>query len=86
VHLLTLMTAGPPDPGPDFGAAMLRRNRRLLDRAVAAGGTRYPIGTVESTPADWRAHYGDRWPHLVALKRRYDPDGILTPGHGVFPT
>lgn len=84
VHLFTVMTAGPPDAGPEFGAAMLGRNRRLLDRALAAGGTRYPIGTVASTPADWRAHYGDRWPHLVALKRRYDPAGILTPGHGLF--
>jgi cytokinin dehydrogenase len=84
VHLFTVMTAGPPGAGPDFGAAMLRRNRRLLDRALAAGGARYPIGTVTSDAADWRAHYGDRWPHLVALKRRYDPAGILTPGHGVF--
>jgi cytokinin dehydrogenase len=84
VHLFTVMTAGPPDSGPAFGAAMLRRNRRLLDRALAAGGTRYPIGTVTSDPADWRAHYGDRWPHLVDLKRRYDPAGILTPGHPVF--
>lgn len=84
VHLFTVMTAGPPDAGPGFGAAMLRRNRRLLDRALAAGGTRYPIGTVPSAPADWRDHYGDRWPHLVDLKRRYDPAGILTPGHAVF--
>ncbi|GAA5128879.1 FAD-binding protein [Pseudonocardia adelaidensis] len=84
VHLFTLMTAGPPDPGPGFGAAMLRRNRRLLDRVLAAGGVRYPIGTVASTPADWRVHYGDRWPHLLELRRRYDPAGILTPGHPVF--
>jgi FAD/FMN-containing dehydrogenase len=82
VHLFTVMTAGPPDA--EFAAAMLARNRRLLDRALAAGGRRYPIGTVASGPADWRAHYGDRWPQLVALKRRYDPAGILTPGHGVF--
>ncbi len=85
VHLFTVMTAGPAGP-PDagFAEAMLARNRRLLDRALAAGGAHYPIGTVPSHPADWRAHYGDRWPHLVALKRRYDPAGILTPGHGVF--
>ena len=83
VHLFTLMTAGPAtDHG--FGAEMLERNRRILDRVVAAGGTRYPIGTVTFGPDDWRAHYGDRWPHLVALKRRFDPAGILTPGPGVF--
>jgi FAD/FMN-containing dehydrogenase len=84
VHLFTMMTAGPPNAGPAFGAAMLERNRRLLDRALAAGGTRYPIGTVEFGPEDWRAHYGERWPHLAELKRRYDPAGILTPGHQVF--
>ena len=82
VHLFTVMTAGPPGADAGFAAAMLERNRRLLDRALAAGGARYPIGTVASGPADWRAHYGDRWPRLVALKRRYDPAGILTPGHG----
>ncbi len=84
VHLFTVMTAGPPDAGPAFGVAMLERNRRLLDRALAAGGARYPIGTVAAGPADWFAHYGDRWSHLVALRHRYDPAGILTPGHGVF--
>jgi cytokinin dehydrogenase len=84
VHLFTVMTAGPPDPGPGFGAAMLERNRRLLDLAVAAGGVRYPIGTVAYGPDDWRAHYGDRWSHLAELKRRYDPTGILTTGHPVF--
>jgi cytokinin dehydrogenase len=84
VHLFTVMTAGPPDAGPAFGAAMLERNRRLLDLALAVGGTRYPIGTVEFGPEDWRAHYGERWPHLAELKRRYDPARILTPGHQVF--
>jgi FAD/FMN-containing dehydrogenase len=84
VHLFTVMTAGPPDAGPGFGAAMLERNRLLLDRAVAAGGTRYAIGTVAFGPEDWRAHYGGRWERLAALKRRYDPAGILTPGQRVF--
>lgn len=84
VHLFTLMTAGPPGADAGFAAGMLERNRRFLDRAVAAGGTPYPIGTVAFGPDDWRAHYGDRWPHLVALKRRFDPAGILTPGPGVF--
>jgi hypothetical protein len=84
VHLFTLMTAGPPGSGAAFATAMLERNRRLLDRAVAAGATRYPIGTVEFGPDDWRAHYGDRWEHLQELKQRYDPEGVLTPGPGVF--
>lgn len=84
VYLFTIMTAGPPDAGPHFAAGMLRRNRRLYERARQLGGVRYPIGSIPFTPDDWADHYGDRWPELVALKQRYDPDGILTPGPGVF--
>jgi cytokinin dehydrogenase len=83
VHLFTVMTAGPPGADAGFAAAMRERNRRLLDLVVGAGGTHYPIGTVAVGAEGWRAHYGDRWPHLVALKHRYDPAGILTPGHRV---
>lgn len=84
VYLFTVMTAGPPEAGGEFAERMLRRNRRFYERARDLGGVRYPIGSVPFTPDDWRDHYGDRWPHLVALKQRYDPDGILTPGPGVF--
>lgn len=84
VYLFTLMTAGPAHAGPGYVDTMLGRNRRLYERARALGGTRYPIESVEFTPADWADHYGERWPHLQALKRRFDPDGILTPGPGVF--
>lgn len=85
VYLFTLMTAGPADSGPEYVTEMLNRNRRLYERARAYGGARYPIESVEFTPADWAEHYGDRWPHLVALRRRFDPDGILTPGPNIFP-
>ncbi|WP_203434049.1 FAD-binding protein [Jiangella asiatica] len=84
VYLFTLMTAGPADSGPAYAAAMLRRNRRLYERARALGGVRYPIESVEFGPTDWRDHYGERWPHLERLKRQVDPDGILTPGPGMF--
>ncbi|HWD72109.1 MAG TPA: hypothetical protein VG779_06245 [Actinomycetota bacterium] len=29
-------------------------------------------------------HFGDRWPWLAAMKRRFDPDHLLTPGPGIF--
>lgn len=78
VYLFTIMTAGrTPEADPGFGAAMLERNRELFERARAAGGVRYPIETVAFTTADWRAHYGDRWPHLQELRRRFDPYGVL---------
>ncbi|MEV8377359.1 FAD-binding protein [Kribbella sp. NPDC056861] len=82
VYLFTLMTAGPPSA--EFADEMLARNRRLYDRARAAGGTRYPIESVAFTPDDWADHYGDRWPQLQALKQKIDPGGILTPGPNVF--
>ncbi|WP_158228279.1 FAD-binding protein [Pseudonocardia sp. MH-G8] len=84
VHLFTVMTAGPPGADAGFAEAMRERNRRIVERAVAAGGTRYPIGTVGYGPADWRTHYGDRWEHLAALKHRYDPAHVLAPGPAVF--
>ena len=33
---------------------------------------------------DWIAHYGRAFPRFSNLKRRYDPQGILTPGPGIF--
>lgn len=85
VYLFDILTAS-ERAGPDrrFARAMLRRNRQLFDRARATGGTRYPIGSVEFDRADWVAHYGQLWPVLKRRKRRYDPDGILTPGPGIF--
>lgn len=73
-HLFTLMSAGTDD---EFAADMLVRNRKLYERARAAGGVRYPIETVPFTQADWRDHYGERWAPLVALARRVDPEGVL---------
>ncbi|MGW4898397.1 FAD-binding protein [Kitasatospora sp. NPDC004240] len=72
-----------PGPGAD-DAAMLRRNRRVYDRAVALGGKRYLIGAIpDMTRADWQRHYGHRWGALRGAKHRWDPAGILTPGQGI---
>lgn len=85
VYLFSILTASAlPGPDPAFAAAMLARNRRWYDRARAVGGTWYPNGALEFTAADWRAQYGALWPELHRRKRRYDPDGILTPGPGIF--
>lgn len=63
---------------------MIDANRDWFDRAGAVGGISYPIGTIEYHPADWRPHFGPRWPEFEAAKRRYDPNGILTPGQRIF--
>jgi len=85
VFLFDILTANAV-PGPDaaFESTMLARNRRLFDKARAVGGTRYPIGSISFTRADWEIQYGEERRELVTLKERFDPDGILTPGPGIF--
>jgi cytokinin dehydrogenase len=77
-----LRTAVPPTP--DVIARMLAANRAVYEQARDAGGKRYPIGSVELSPADWRDHYGADWPAFAAAKARYDPRHVLTPGQGIF--
>lgn len=85
VYLFDLLSASPlPGPNPTYATTMLKRNQRLQEKARAAGATRYPISAVEFTADDWRRQYGDTWSRFAALKSRFDPDRILTPGPGIF--
>ena len=85
VYLFDILTSAPlPGANAAFTQKMLARNRRLYDRAVAQGGTRYPIGAIEFSQADWVQHFGPRWPAFLAAKQTYDPDGILNAGAGIF--
>jgi FAD/FMN-containing dehydrogenase len=81
VHLFDLLTTC---PDRRLAEQMLVRNRRLFDAAREVGGRRYPIGSLDFDRADWIDHYGSWWAELEHRKRRYDPDGILTPGPGIF--
>jgi hypothetical protein len=76
-----LRTASPGAATPD---TMLAANRTLYQRARDIGGFQYPVGSIPTTPDDWRLHFGPVWSALAAAKRRYDPDHILTPGQGIF--
>lgn len=81
VYLLNILSSSSqPGPDPAFAETLLRRNNQLLEQARSLGGTRYPIG---SNTTDWQAHYGDRWPEVLADKRMFDPDNIMTPGQGI---
>jgi cytokinin dehydrogenase len=74
-----------PVPGDPNVQSYLAQNRKFYDRLVALGGKRYIIGAIPGmTSGDWRRHFGANWDFLVASKRRYDPDGLLAPGHGFF--
>jgi cytokinin dehydrogenase len=67
------------------GAAFLVDNRTLYDRAAELGAVRYPWDAIPHfTRHDWTRHFGDAWNLLRHAKRRYDPAGILGPGHGIF--
>ena len=85
VHLFGILTASlTPSPPPAFVPTMLARNRRYYDQVAALGGTKYPHCAIEFTHADWVRQYGASWPAFQLRKQTYDPDGILTPGPGIF--
>jgi len=86
ICLFSLLRTAAPDSGALSAAAMLAANRALYEQVRGLGGYQYPIGSIPTTRADWRAHFGSAWPLLARARRRYDPRGILTPGPGIFPS
>lgn len=71
-------------PDPALVQALLEQNRAVFELARDIGGKRYPIGSVPFSAADWVEHFGARFPLLAALKGRFDPNGVLTPGQQIF--
>ena len=78
-----LLRFSPPDPAGVEAA--ITQSRDFFDEVVLAGGVQYPLGSIPLSSADWRAHYGDVYDDFRRAKRKYDPDSVLTPGHGIFP-
>ncbi len=77
-----LRTAVPPDDS--VITRMVNDNRKLFEQNRDLGGYRYPIGSLSLSHHDWEQHFHAVWGNLVAAKRRYDPDNLLTPGQGIF--
>lgn len=48
--------------------------------SMMMGGKRYLSGWIKFEAAQWKAHYGELWPTVLALKKKFDPQGILNPG------
>lgn len=65
------------------GAALIRENRTIYERAAALGAVAYPVNTLPMSPTDWCTHFGSQWQVLLDAKKKFDPHGILTPGHGI---
>ena len=63
-----------------FWGEMSERLENVSRMMILFGAKRYLSGWVNFSPAEWRDHFGARWDEMVALKRRFDPDGILNPG------
>ena len=81
--LLALLRAVSPPNGAE-AERLIADNDALYARVLAAGGTQYPVNALHLSPADWRTHYGDRWPTFLGAKDRYDPNRVLAPGQGIF--
>ncbi|HZR39449.1 MAG TPA: oxidoreductase, partial [Ktedonobacteraceae bacterium] len=82
--LFSLLRTLAPDV-PQSLAQAIGYNRMLVERGREIGGTHYPIGTIgDLTQKDWEVHYGVRWEQVVQMKRRFDPDHLLTPGQSMF--
>lgn len=65
-------------------ADMIAANRTLYEHIRNAGGLLYPVSAFPMSQADWRDHFGSVWSILADARRRYDPEGILTPGYEIF--
>jgi FAD/FMN-containing dehydrogenase len=84
---------GPPDypgmPGPGIDVARARNARAQVAKAmgellkVAPSAGAY-VNESDYFQADWqRAFWGTSYPKLLAIKRRYDPEGLFFVHHGV---
>jgi FAD/FMN-containing dehydrogenase len=69
-----------PGIAPEFLAPVKTRLNLASDASMAAGGKRYLSGLIEFDRPRWKRHFGAAWPRIQALKKTYDPDGILNPG------
>jgi hypothetical protein len=60
------------------------QNRGFYNDGYSKGGRIYPISAVPLSEDDWKGHFEPYTEKLQQTKSRYDPDGILTPGPGIF--
>jgi FAD/FMN-containing dehydrogenase len=58
----------------------LPRLNMASQACVMVGGKRYLSGWIAFDQAQWKAHYGDLWPRVLAMKKKFDPQGVLNPG------
>ncbi len=69
-----------PAVPPRFVDEALPRLNQASNASMMVGGKRYLSGWISFDAAQWKSHYGDLWPTVVALKKKFDPKGVLNPG------
>jgi cytokinin dehydrogenase len=75
-----------PSVPPQYLEQALGQLEMASELAIAYGGKRYLSGYITfDTPERWAAHFGDKWPMVVAGKKKFDPAGILSPGFIQYP-
>ncbi len=78
---------GMPGPGPNLASA--RRDAAAIGRAIGVIRDAVPdAGSYVSEAAfsdpEWqRRSFGDNYPRLLDIKRRYDPDDLFITHHGI---
>ncbi|MBD1864957.1 FAD-binding protein [Trichocoleus sp. FACHB-46] len=53
---------------------------KLSDLSFEMGGKRYLTGLVNFETQQWQRQFGDYWPTIHEMKKKYDPQGVLNPG------
>jgi FAD/FMN-containing dehydrogenase len=72
-------------------------SRREFDKKLATlvsgttilaqlGGTHLTTSAIPLSQGDWIQQFGPAWKAFSAAKRRFDPNNVLTPGPGIFPS
>lgn len=79
-NLVRIPTTG----GATEAARQVEANRATYERVRDVGGTLYPVSAFPMSRHDWRRHFGPTYTLLSDAKRKFDPDGVLTPGYEVF--
>ncbi|HEV8631312.1 MAG TPA: hypothetical protein VGV61_13420, partial [Thermoanaerobaculia bacterium] len=70
-----------PSVPPQFLDQALGQLEMASELAIAYGGKRYLSGYITFDSAErWAAHFGEEWPRVLAAKRKFDPDQLLSPG------
>ncbi len=69
----------PAVPKP-FLPEALPRLAMASQGSMIMGGKRYLSGWIDFDHAQWKTHYGEAWPKVVELRKKFDPQAVLNPG------